>query len=109
VRTLKVFQFDLPEGSTIYADKAYNDYLIEDMLLETAHIRLLPFRKKNSKRAVPGYVYYLQNTHRKMIETTGSLIERTLPKSIHAVTTQGFELKVVLFVLACSINHFFTC
>jgi len=27
-----------------------------------------------------------------------------LPKSIHAVTAKGFELKVALFVLACSIN-----
>jgi len=32
------------------------------------------------------------------------LIERLLPKSIHAVTAQGFELKVALFVLASSIN-----
>ena len=39
-----------------------------------------------------------------MIETTGSLIERLLPKSIYAVTAKGFELKVALFVLACSIN-----
>jgi hypothetical protein len=39
-----------------------------------------------------------------MVETTGSLIERLLPKSIHAVTAKGFELKVALFVLACSIN-----
>jgi hypothetical protein len=35
-----------------------------------------------------------------MIQTTGSLIERILPKSIHAVTTVGFELKVSWFVLA---------
>jgi hypothetical protein len=27
-----------------------------------------------------------------------------LPKTIHAVTAQGFELKVFLFVLAYSIN-----
>lgn len=40
----------------------------------------------------------------KDVETTGSLIERLLPKSIHAVTARGFELKVALFVLACSIN-----
>jgi len=52
-------------------------------------------------RPVPPYMYYLQSTVRK---TTGSLIERLLPKSIHAVTAKGFELKVALFVLACSIN-----
>jgi len=32
------------------------------------------------------------------------LMERLLPKSIHAVTARGFELKVALLVLACSLN-----
>jgi hypothetical protein len=32
------------------------------------------------------------------------MIERLLPKSIHSVTPQGFELKVGLFVLAASLN-----
>ncbi|MGD8405642.1 MAG: hypothetical protein PVJ21_18430 [Anaerolineales bacterium] len=49
-------------------------------------------------------MYSLQSTVRKIVETTGSLIERLLPKSIYAVTAKGFELKVVLFILACSIN-----
>jgi len=39
-----------------------------------------------------------------MVETTGNLFERLLPKSIHAVTARGFELKVALFVLVASIN-----
>jgi hypothetical protein len=34
------------------------------------------------------------------------LIEQLLPKSIHAVTSQGFELKVVLFVMASSLNGY---
>ncbi len=104
VDALKVFGFDLPEGSTVYADKAYNDYLIEDILREAASIRLLPIRKKNSKRPLPPYVGYLQEHCRKFIETVGSLIGKMLPKSIHAVTAKGFELKVYLFVLAYAIN-----
>jgi len=47
----------------------------------------------------------LQARGRKIVETTGSLIERLLPKSIHAVTAQGFELKVMLFVLAVSASY----
>jgi hypothetical protein len=39
-----------------------------------------------------------------MVETAGSLIEQLLPKSIHAVTSQGFELKVALFVIAYSLD-----
>lgn len=47
---------------------------------------------------------YLQHTYRKRIETTISVIEQMLPKTIHAVTARGFELKVFLFVLAFSID-----
>ena len=60
--------------------------------------------EKNSLRPAPAYMTYFQASIRKIIETTGSLIERLLPKSIHAVTARGFEIKLALFVLACSIN-----
>ena len=103
VRALHRFQFDLPNDSTIYADKAFNHYSVEDVMKE-AGISLQPIRKKNSKRPVPPCLAYLQARGRKIVETTGSLIERLLPKSIHAVTPRGFELKVMLFVLACSIS-----
>jgi hypothetical protein len=104
VRALKLFRFDLPEGSTVHADKAYTDYLQEDLLHQAAEIDLLPCRKKNSKRAVPPFVAYLQEYARKRVETVGSLISRLLPKSIHAVTRAGFELKIALFVLAVSFS-----
>lgn len=104
VRALSRFPFDLPAGSTVYADSAFTHYLVEDLMQE-AGISLHPMRKKNSKRPVPAYVAYLQARGRKIVETTGSLIERLLPKSIHAVTAQGFELKVMLFVLACSMSY----
>ena len=75
--------------------------MIEDMMRE-AGLELIPIRKKNLHRPTPAITYF-QACIRKMIDT-GSLIERLLPKSIHAVTAKGFELKVALFVLACSIN-----
>jgi len=103
---LYAFEFDLPEGSLIVGDKAYNNYAIED-LLEPAGIRLSPFRKQNSKRPVPPWVRYLQFHYRKMIETTGSLFNNLLPKKIHATSAVGFELKISLFVLACSFNYLF--
>jgi hypothetical protein len=104
VDALKYYAYELPDGSIIYADKAYNDYAIEDLLKEVDHIQLLPMRKKNSKRALPPYVSFVQSYYRKRVETAGSLIEQLLPKSIHAVTPQGFELKVALFVIASSLN-----
>ncbi|MCL4531454.1 MAG: hypothetical protein M1282_18880 [Chloroflexi bacterium] len=100
---LGLCNFDVPENSFSTGDKAYNDYLIEDVMRE-AGIELIPLRKKNSLRPVPAYMTFFQACVRKIIETTGSLIERLLPKSIHAVTAKGFEIKAALFVLACSIN-----
>lgn len=100
VAALDGYSFDLPAGSTVYGDKAYNDYQCEDLLRECDDIKLLPIRKSNSKRPVPAFVAYIQSQTRKMIETAGSLIERLLPKSIHAVTAKGFELKAALFVIA---------
>ena len=100
---LGLYNFDLLTGSFVTGDKAYNNYTIEDVMRE-AGIELIPLRKKNSLRPVPAYMTYFQACIRKIIETTGSLIERLLPKSIHAVTAKGFELKVALFVLASSNN-----
>jgi hypothetical protein len=97
------YEFDLPEQSWITADKAYTDYVIEDVINE-AGLRMRPIRKKNSKRPFPPWIFYLQSTYRKVVETTGSLIERLMPKSIHSVTPKGFELKLGLFVLAASLN-----
>lgn len=102
--TLKQYGFDLPEGAQITGDKAYNDYGVEDLLKELG-LQLTPLRKKNSKRPLKPWVHYLMSSYRKLIETTGSLWEQLLPKHIHAVTPAGFELKVALFVLACSINY----
>src|SRR5919197_2832075 len=106
VDALKYYAYALPDGSIIYADKAYNDYEIEDWLKEVEHIQLLPMRKKNSKRALSPSISFVQSYHSKRVETAGSLIAQLLPKSIHAVTSQGFELKVALFVIASSLNGY---
>ena len=88
----------------MYADKAYTDDAREDGLLDASHIQLYPIRQKHSKRTLPPYLASVQHDSRNRIETVGSLIERMLPKPIHAVTAEGFELKVFLFVFASSLN-----
>jgi hypothetical protein len=103
-RALKSFQFDVPEGSWIDADRAYHDDAMEDVLLEAAHVQLCPLRKKHSTRTLPPDIASVQHDYRNMIETVGSLLESIMPKTIHAVTAAGFELKVFLCVLAYSIN-----
>lgn len=99
---LELFDFDLPPGSMVIGDKAYNYYLIEDHL-DDQGVHLRPVRKKNSKRPAEGWIQFFQRHYRQAVETAGSMIERLLPKSIHATSTAGFELKVVLFCLASSI------
>ena len=106
VDALKYYAYELPDGAIIYADKASNDYAIEDLLKEVDHLQLIPMRKKNAKSTLPPYISFVQSYHRKRVETAGSLIEQLLPKSIHAVTSQGFELKVALFVIASSLNSY---
>jgi hypothetical protein len=103
-RVLKGFDLDLPSGSGIYADKGYNDYDYEDLLEEAADINLNPLRKKNSKRAVAPWTTFLRKHFRRRVETTASQINALFPKSIHAVTARGFELKVVLFIIAFAIK-----
>ena len=105
VAHLDDFDFDLPPQATIYADKAYNHYLIEDCLAEDGQISLSPFRKKNSQRPVPPWIFFLQHHYRKIVETSASLVERMLPKHIHATNTAGFELKIILFMLALSFDR----
>ena len=115
VQVLKDCAYDLPPGSVVYADKAYNDYEIEDprssrgqaLLAEVEHVRLLPVRKKNSRRPLSASTRFLQAYYRKRVETAGSLLTGAFPKSLHAVSAQGFELKVALFVLAYSFDCYF--
>lgn len=106
VDCLDQFDFDLPPGSTVYADKIYNYYLVEDCLQEDGDIDFSPFRKANSKRPDPAWKRFLQHHYRKIVETSASLVERLLPKHIHATNTAGFELKVILFILALSFDRF---
>lgn len=102
---LKKFALDLPEGSVVYGDKAYGiDYLTEDLLAEAGQVQLVGQRQKNSTRPLPAWASYVLEHFRKRIETAFSHVERMLPKSIHAVTARGFELKVFLSLLALSLG-----
>ena len=98
----KAFDLAVPEGADLYADRAYTDYAVEDLMRESCQVTLVAQRKYNSKRPHPPHLEYLCQQIRKRIETTFSGIESMLPKHIHAVTPRGIELKVFLTVLAFS-------
>jgi hypothetical protein len=104
VSAFKELDLDLPEGATVYGDKAYTDYEEEDLLLEAAGIELKPQRKDNAKRRFDRCTEYIIDRQRKMVETVFSGIARLFPKHIHAVTSLGFELKVALFACAAGFS-----
>ena len=103
---LKEMTLPLPEGATLYADKAYTDYGYEDKLQTDRKIRLLPIRKGSHKRQHSAEVAKRLSYTRKRIETTFSQIAAKLPRRIHAVTPAGFESKVlatfVAFAIVCA-------
>ena len=47
---------------------------------------------------------FLKKYYRKRIETTFSEITAHFPAKIHAVTPQGFLLKIILFIFAFTFN-----
>jgi hypothetical protein len=104
VSAFKSFELDVPAGSVIHADRAYTDYSEEDLLCEAAGILLQPQRKKNSKRPLPLWREFLSKPVRQRIETSFSQLTNLFPKHIHAVTPQGFVLKIICFLLAFSIQ-----
>jgi hypothetical protein len=100
--------FDLPAGSELFADKIYNNYQQEELLIESAHIAFQPIRKVNSKKADNNYATnWLRKHHRRHIETDISQLMTLWPKRIHAVTAKGFLMKVIGFILAHNILFYF--
>ncbi len=101
---LQAMQIDLPAGSELYGDSGYTDYEQEDLYAECEQIYLKTHRKKNSLRPDKPCEKFLKKTFRKPVESVFSQITTLFPRKIHAVTPEGFLLKVFLFILAFSIN-----
>ena len=107
MRAFKRFSLDIPTGSTIYGDRAYNNYDFEDFLADYGEIQLIAQRRKNSKRPLFAERKYIQSRMRKRVETVFSQITGIFPRSINAVTSKGFEIKVFNFILAYTFKLFF--
>ena len=104
---MKNMFFNLPENSTVYGDSAYTDYSCEDIWNEAEGYNLMIARKSNTKRPHDPWENFLISNSRKRVETTFSQISSMFPKRIHAVTVDGFLLKVILFIFVFTINEKF--
>jgi len=104
---MKNMSFNLPEDSIVYGDSAYTDYNYEKICMDAESIKLMIARKSNSKQPHEPWENFMIADSRKRIETTFSQISSMLPKRIHAVTSNGFLMKVVLFIFIFTINEKF--
>lgn len=100
ITAFKAMNLDLPEGSELYSDAGYTDYEQEDLYQNLEKIDFRVCRKRNSKRKDEAYMAFLKNHYRKRIEVTFSQITSFFPKTIHAVTKEGFILKLELYIFA---------
>jgi Transposase DDE domain len=105
VTAFKAMPVDLPDNSQLYADSGYTCYELEDLFSECEQVQLQVCRKANATRKDESYMAFLKTYYRKRIETTFSGITSFFPKKIHAVTAQGFMLKIMLFIFAYTLNH----
>ncbi len=105
ITALQAMAVDLPQQSELYADSAYTSYELEDLFWQCDQVKLLVCRKSNATRKDEPWQAFLKNHYRKRIETTFSGITTFFPKKIHAVTPQGFTLKIILFIFAFTLNQ----
>lgn len=99
-RALQKLPLQVAPLSWIFSDAGYTCYEAEDLALEAEGIHLMIDRRSNSRRKDEPHVRFLKKAMRKEVETVFSEITARMPRSIHAVTQQGFLLKVALFVIA---------
>ena len=97
---LQMMNIDLPENSDLYGDAAYLNAEAKALLLEFQKIKLKAATKKNSIER-DTWAEALENKYfRKKVENTFSEITYKFPKKIHAVTTEGFLLKLLIAIIA---------
>jgi hypothetical protein len=101
--SLLLLPLDLPEGAELYLDRGYESHLYEDLLREAQEVVPMVIRRRNSRRYLP-WMQYLAIVGRRVVETVGSMLHHLFPRRIHAVTQEGFVIKVLTFVLAHNIS-----
>jgi hypothetical protein len=94
----------LPAEASIYGDSAYTDYSLEDFALMKKCVLLKIQRKSNAKRIDTLEQKNEKLKMRKRVKTTISDIKKMFPRTIHAVTLEGFLIKLTLFVFGLQLN-----
>ena len=91
---------NLPEGSALFGDKAYNDTQAAEPILAQDGLRLVPIRKQNMKLQHDWADEYDLRLYRKGIETVNSQLDSMGIDHLRARTNAGFDIKVFASLIA---------
>ena len=89
----------LPKGAILVGDAAYLSKSFKGVVAKQG-IELITDKRRNSKKGLPIREWHILKRVRKMIETSISSITAFMPRAIKAVTSRGFRIKILGFVLA---------
>jgi len=104
VKALDKIIRNLPPEANVFGDSAYTDYQKEDNIFEQDSVHLKIQRKSNAKRKDNKQQTQEKLKMRKRVETAISDIKKLFPRTIHAVTLDGFLIKLILFIFAVQLN-----
>jgi hypothetical protein len=104
ISLLKQLSLDLPEGSIIHAEAGLHRLPLRGLVKRGRFAPQRAQRKKGSKRPMALWEEFLSKPTRQYIETVFSKLSALFARKIHAMTPRGFELKIVCFLLAFSIQ-----
>lgn len=100
---LTQFSLDLPFGSCLLADKAYNGKAVQKEIKTQQGVELQPIRKKPKGREMT-YLEGEKNTRnarkRRLVESVFSAFKRYLPAKIDFVKEDTYLLKIQGFIIA---------
>jgi hypothetical protein len=94
---------DIPCGCALMMDCGYTDYVAEDLLREAEGLEGYPVRRETSVRYA-GCRQDLAVVKRRFVERVGMCLRSLLPRRVHAVTLDGFMLKLKCFIYAHNFN-----
>jgi hypothetical protein len=94
----------LPEGASLFGDKAFNSAADEASLRAETGVRLVPIRKANMRPNAWGDEQDLRR-YRHGIETVNSQLEAMGVQRLHARTNAGRALKVQASLIAVTLTN----
>lgn len=67
---------DLPEGSNLWGDKAYQDQKEQWLLQDAAGVRAVALKRRNARQPLPQCLVYLTQVTKQQVETAFNLMDR---------------------------------